>query len=108
MKSILALLNTKVPGVINAKDYSWEKIWGSKDIIEYAKSRTIKHVVNVEGEPDRKYFTGYAQCYLSTTDGVQFTDGTCLVCSSTSEFAGTFASHDAIETNYFLLKPETK
>lgn len=107
MESIQSLLNKQIPGVIQAKDYAWKTIWGSHDIIAYAKDRTVKGIVNVAGEPDKRYFTGYCQRYLNTTDGVEFTDGTCLVCATTSEFAGTFASHDAIETRYYLLTPET-
>jgi hypothetical protein len=105
MPSIRSLLQYGEAKGILAKDYSWQKIYGAADIIEYGKKRKIVSEATVSGAPRQEYFNNYGQSYLGTTEGVLFSDRTLLVCATTSEFAGTFASHNDVVTNYYILKP---
>lgn len=108
-ESLLAILKGEVPGAVQAESYYWERIWGRKDIVEYGEGREIKGTVTIAGEPSRDVADlGYGSRYLGSTEGVEFTDGSCLVCATISEFAGTFASHDSIEVQYFVLEPWNK
>lgn len=88
------------PTVIGYK-YRWTKQYSDKDIRKIHNDRTYTSVIVDPYDCD----IGYA----SSVDGVHeawlYPEGDILMCATTSEFVGTFASHDDIGVRYYHLVP---
>lgn len=92
--------------------YNWTELSGKKQIQAFAVGKTkIGNVdVRVWKHPD-KFTDGRNFSYygFGTPDDCkeawEYSDGSILMCVTTKCFAGTFASHDYIETNYVGLTP---
>lgn len=111
MKHLAAIL-APPPNLRHPHDYDWRaaRYWKAEDFRTFVAGRTKRCDItfgNVIPAVDLGYGTTF--CNEWDTDdyvceGIEFTDGTCLVAWSVSEFCGTFVPHDVI-VRYFLLMP---
>jgi hypothetical protein len=108
----------------NPLQYKWTEIYGSKAMADYAKSRVVVGDVsfnpswyqklrwggdlmdhpNPDGGMSGPYYFGYATHFDHLVDGVEFDDGTMLICAGIDTFGGTDADN-YITNSYFLLTP---
>jgi hypothetical protein len=103
---------------IDAGKYSWEHLEGTVNplfalLLFVGKKEVIAEVIGVDNEKNAMGEYGYqifSGSYGTKIDhyegGVEFEDGSCLICVGTSTWGGTFASHDNHEVRYYSLIPK--
>lgn len=107
MRSLRDILNhTPEPIKIKAEDFKWEELYGEKYIREFlGKAVAVDEPYTIVAEYGFKPTGGYGQMLRETFEVVKLSDGRYLALAETSEFAGTFASHDTIAVSYYGLTP---
>jgi hypothetical protein len=105
---------------IDAKNYYWDWLEGASSPLftllkVVGKKEVVAEVTGIDNPDDAmrciKYdrseypvFTGSYGTRLDYYEGgVEFEDGSCLICVGTSTWGGTFASHDNHEVRYYSL-----
>lgn len=105
ISSVPSLMHILTAEPVNASDYEWRSIFTSEDIRAYGQTRTISGPVRVDGKSP---YSGPMHRYQETIDSVKFTDGSILVCAVFDSQSDTLATHDDVETEYFVLTPIAK
>lgn len=83
------------------REYKWRKMYSQEQIQKIHAERTYESVfVNSDD-----CYLGYASYVKAFHEAWLYPEGDILVCATTSEFAGTFASHDDVEIRYYHLTP---
>ena len=94
-----------------AEGYHWTRVgeYGAKGIREYHEAHGPTYTpVILRGARIPKEISHYAESIDHIQEAWEYSDGSILMCASCSEFAGTFASHDLIEVNFFVLTPKAR
>lgn len=88
----------------SADKYIWEIVWDDRSIREYHEAR--KKVRDVELLGYDRSVLGYGDSYKEASEAWEYDDGSILLCATIAEWGGTFASHDDIRVNYYILTPK--
>lgn len=86
---------------VQGKKYSWKQVYSAPTIREIHNDRTYTSVlVDVTD-----CYLGYANSVMDEGECWLYPEGDLLICLTMGTFAGTLASHDNIEVQYFHLTP---
>ena len=84
--------------------YSWETLYSQEAIQKIHNDRPYESV-NIDSS---LCYIGYAAYVKEFHEAWLYFNDDILLCVTTSEFAGTFASHDDIGVKYYHLTPNPK
>lgn len=104
--SLTDLINPKTPdmpyAVLKGYHYRWHSLYSAEAVRKIHADRPYQ---SVRIDTENCNF-GYGCSVMAHHESWLYPEGDILMCVTTREFAGTFASHDDIEVRYFHLKPE--